>query len=301
MLKTEVFDPRFHDLIDVEQDLTEVVTGCIFTEGTAWNSKTKSLIFSDIPANRIYRWSDKDGASVIREWTNKTNGNAYDAEGRVISCEASSNRVVRTNDDMTGYEVLASHYNNEELNGPNDVAVSSAGLIYFTDPNLARRPATNGLARPCRQPSPAVYSINPETLELKMLCNDGLGNPNGICFSTDEKRLFVNDSNLKCIWVFDVLADGTIANKTLFGKCPTLAGHSAPDGMRIDIDNNVWLIGPGGVHVFANDGTLLGAILMPVKCGNLCFGMDDMKTLFIACGGGIFSVKTKIAGSPLRY
>lgn len=142
MLSAEVFDKRFYDLLDLQQEPTVIAEGCVFTEGPIWDPNTQEFTFSDTRnGGRTYRWSKETGVRVIRAYSNAANGEAFDAQGRILQCEHFAHRVIRMNQDTTGYEVLAARFEGRELNSPNDVIVrNSTGIVYFTDPHFGRRP-----------------------------------------------------------------------------------------------------------------------------------------------------------------
>lgn len=298
MLKATIFDAGFEELMDVTQDPVVVADGFAFTEGPIWHGKERHLTFSDFPNNHLYRWSREGGLKLIREHTNKANGNAYDHLGRIISCEGTSSRVARMEADMSGYEVLATHYGGKQLNSPNDVVVHSNGMIYFTDPQFGRRPTGAGLGRPQELDFQGVYMLNPDTLLLTLVA-DQVANPNGLCFSLDERQMYIADSPRHCIFLFDVLSDGTLGNMRTFGVTAD-KGEGKPDGVKIDMEGNVWCTAQGGVQVFNKGGRLLAAIAFPERSGNLCFGGDDLKTLFVCAGSTVQTLRTKVPGKKLK-
>jgi gluconolactonase len=204
-------------------------------------------------------------------------------------------------DDGSGYEVMASHYADCELNGPNDLIVHSNGGIYFSDPNFSRRATLISAMSKTPQPVQAIYRIDPSTKEIT-LATDRAGNPNGLCFSTDEKQVYVADTALSRIWLFDVAPDRTFRNRRMFAVTRG-DGRGVPDGIKADSADNVYCAAQGGVHVFSPDGTCLGVIRTPGTpdnvCFNLCFGGGDYRQLFLCCLDGVYSVHTKVPGARL--
>ena len=298
MVKVDIFDDSFHTLMDTKQDPVLVAEGFSFTEGPIWHGKEKHLTFTDFPNNRIYRWSESGGTRIIKEMSNKSNGLVYDHLGRILACEGTTSRVARMDADMSNYEVLATHYQDKQLNSPNDIILHSNGMIYFTDPQFGRRPTGAGLGRPQELDFQGIYMLNPDTL-LLTLVEDKVSNPNGLCLSLDEKKMYVADTPRHCILVFDILSDGKLANMLTFGVVSN-KGDGKPDGVKIDVEENVWCTAQGGVQVFNRGGRLLAAIQFEERSGNLCFGGDDLKSLFVCSGTKVFSLRCKIPGQKLK-
>ena len=204
----EIRNPRLMAIVASDALMDRLATGFEFLEGPVWLPAEHALIFSDIPGDAMFRWDAVNGAKVYRQPSRKANGNTLDGQGRVLTCEHATSRVVRQESDGR-LTVLASHYAGVELNSPNDIVVKSDGAIYFTDPNFGRRPTRHGVPRAQEQPCQGVYRLEPDTGTLSRLAAD-FDQPNGLCFSLDEKRLFVNDSPRGHIRVFNVLADGSL-------------------------------------------------------------------------------------------
>ena len=289
----EVRDPRFEDVVGRSVDFEQLATGFIFTEGPLWHRRDKYLLFSDMPGDHLRRWSQKDGVSTFRKPCNKSNGLAWDHQGRLIACEHASSHLTRTEADGS-ITVLVSHHDGKELNSPNDVVVKSDGAIYFSDPTYGRK---EHFGEP-REPQLAfrgVYRIAPDGEALTLLADD-FGQPNGLCFSLDEKVLFVNDTDRQHIRAFDVKADGTLANNRIWAR--TVGdGAGAPDGMKIDSAGNVYSCGPSGIHVFAPDATCLGVIKVPEYTANFCWGDDDFKSLFITASKSLYRIRVGTPGT----
>lgn len=269
-----------------EVGLEQLATGFGFTEGPIWHAGERHLTFSDIPADTMYRWSEADGLAVFRQPSGKANGNAYDRQGRIVTCEHLTSRVSRLLADGSGYEVLAAHYQGKELNSPNDVVVKSDGSIYFTDPPYGRINPLVGLVRPQELDFQGVYRLDAETGALTLLVAD-FERPNGLCFAAGERRLFINDSARNHIRVFDLLADETLANGRVWAQLST-EGVGVADGMKIDRTGRLWCAGPGGIHVFDPAARFLGLIPMPEQTANFCFGGDDGRSLFITASSSLY-------------
>ncbi|MCL6707209.1 SMP-30/gluconolactonase/LRE family protein [Pseudomonas sp. R2.Fl] len=289
----DVRDPSFLDLVDEGAALEPIVTGLGITEGTIWHKAGNYLVFSDLVAGIVHRWSEAEGDSVLRRPSNITNGNFIDRRGRILSCEHSSNSVTRLESDGRRVTVLAHSYRGKALNSPNDIVVDSRDRIWFTDPTYGRTSPRVGILRPQDLPFQGVYRLDPDGT-LTLVADDYL-QPNGLCFSPDEKTLLINDTDRRHIRRYAVNDDGTLSGGEVFAE--TLGdGEGKPDGMKVDVAGNVYCTGPGGVHAFDPDGRLLGVIRMPEHTRNFCFGGPDGKSLFLAASTTIFRLRMKIAG-----
>jgi gluconolactonase len=266
-------------------DPEQLATGFQFTEGPIWQPDG-SLLFSDIPANRIYRWTPAGGAEVWREPTGNSNGLTLDRQGRLIACEHSGRRVSRTE---TGGAVVAvaERYQGKRLNSPNDVVVKSDGTIYFTDPPYGIKPEER------EQPCNGVYRILPDgTLELLVADFD---RPNGLAFSPDESILYIDDSPRRHVRAFDVRPDGTLANSRILADMDHPQPGS-PDGMKIDEAGHLYVTGATGVWIFEPDGTCLGVIVTPERPANCAWGDDDCKSLYITARTSLYRIRVKLPG-----
>ncbi len=273
----------------------KLATGFLFTEGPLWHAREQSLLFSDMPGDHLRKWSARGGVTTFRKPCHQTNGLAWDAKGRLLACEHSSSRLTRTESDGS-ITVLASHHDGKELNSPNDLAVKSDGAIYFSDPTYGRN-EYYGRPRPVVLAFRGVYRVEPETKQVTLLAED-FAQPNGLCFSADERQLFVNDTDRQHIRVFDVKPDGTLANSRIWAQT-TGEGAGAPDGMKFDAQGNLYCCGPGGIHVFAPDATCLGVIRVPEYTANFCWGDTDCRSLYITASTSIYRMRTAIPGRPL--
>ena len=293
-MNLDLHDVRVVELVEFNADLVQVATGFQFTEGPIWHPQQQSLIFSDIINSALYQWSYAKGVTLFRSPSHRANGNAYDHDGRILSCEHATSRVTRANG--TGdVEVLATHFEGKELNSPNDIVVHQSGAIYFTDPPYGRT-ARFGIEREQELEIQGVYRLDPTTNELTLLADD-FYTPNGLCFSLDQRQLLVNDTELRHIRIFDVEDDGTLANGRLFAE--TIGnGPGKPDGMKIDQQGNVYCCGPGGIHLFDPDGICLGVVQMPERTTNFVFGDTDLCSLYITATTSIYRLRTKIPGHP---
>ncbi|MEM7798239.1 MAG: SMP-30/gluconolactonase/LRE family protein [Chloroflexota bacterium] len=294
-LKLENPSSEIYGLLNVDSGLSLIVSKFDFLEGPIWNPADQSLIFSDILGNTIYRWQKGGTIEKLRRNSYMANGNAFDHIGRVITCEHATSRLSRSDFGNDYYEVLATHFDGKELNSPNDVVVKKDGNIYFTDPTSGRS-AGYGVPREAELPFSGVYRLNPNNMRLTLLVND-FAKPNGLCFSTDESLLYVNDTIRQHIRVFDVQPDGTLKNGRLFadlvGSLPGVA-----DGMKVDSRGNVYSCGPGGVQIFTPGGNHLGTVVMPEHTANLVFGDSDYKSLYITASTSIYRLRVQVPGHP---
>lgn len=293
-------DKRFDKYWLKQSAVERLYTGCRWSEGPVWFGDGRYLLWSDIPNNRILKWEEETGnVSVFRKPSDFSNGNTRDRQGRLITCQHGGRRVVRTEYDGT-IMVLLDRWQGKQLNSPNDVVVKSDGSVWFTDPIFGILGHYEGhLAEP--EVTQNVYRVDGETGQASVVADDVLG-PNGLCFSPDEKMLYVVESrgipNRK-ILAYDVKNNGReIDHKRVFID----AGEGTPDGMRCDTDGNLWCgWGMGtealdGVFVFAPDGTHIGRIALPERCANVCFGGLKRNRLFMAASQSLYALYVNTQG-----
>jgi gluconolactonase len=291
-------DERIYRLIDSMEDIEIIVPDMHLTEGAVWDYEKDRLLFNDIPVSNTMCWSEKDGGRVLFYNGKKANGQCFDLQGRLVVCEHAVSHLSRCNTDGSGYEILAEACDGIELNSPNDVICRSDGLIYFTDPEYGRQDTPAGVRRPIPSDKRPVYILDPDTGEIRMGA-DVFENPNGLCFSRDEKVLYVNDSPTYRILQFNVADDGSLSEERLFARTPQLSSdNTVPDGMRIDEEGNVFCCGPDGLHIFLPDGTQLGILVISGMdtALNFCWGGKDGKDLFITCKKSVLKTRTKTCG-----
>lgn len=287
-------DDRIRAVVGDNADVRRLATGFKFTEGPVWDLRTESLIFSDMPGDIMRRWSAAKGIETFRQPCGKTNGNTWDKQGRLVSCEHAS-RVTRTEPDGS-ITVLATHYEGKELNSPNDIIVKSDGAIYFSDPSYGRMDYF-GIPREQDLDFQGVFRISPDGSKLTLLASD-FGQPNGLTCSLDESKLFVNDTDRGHIRVFDVKSDGSVSGGEVWAEV-TGDGDGAPDGMKIDSKGNLYTTGPGGIHVFAPDATDLGVIGLPEGPANFTWGDADLRTLYVTATSSLYRVRVNVPGRKL--
>jgi gluconolactonase len=292
---------EFEDLIDVYAAVGQLGTGFTFTEGPVWHPVDHYLLFSDMPADVRRRWDARGGVREVRRSSNKHNGLTYDADLNLIVCEHATSSLVRERPDGRR-EIIASHFEGQELNSPNDVCVRSDGSIYFSDPWYGRMPVY-GVERPRRLGFQGVYRVPPGGGPLQLLVDrNRFEQPNGLCFSPDEKLLYVNDT-VKCvIWVYEVNADGGLSSGRMFASgIRSELEQGVPDGMKCDVQGNVWVTAPGGLWVYSPGGSLLGRVRVPEPAANLAWGGEDFHTLFVTATHSVYTVKTKVAPRTEPY
>ena len=277
-------------------------TGAQWAEGPAWNSAGRYLVWSDIPANRQMRRLEEDGhVSVFHSPSEYSNGNTFDFEGRLVSCQHGPRRVARYEHDGS-VTVIADRFEGKRLNSPNDIVVAPDGGIWFSDPTYGILGNYEGFHAESETPT-AVYRADPKTGKLDKVAAD-FGQPNGLCFSPNYEKLYIADSgDAKDIHVFDVVDGRALRNGRLFSKMVTDKGSGIADGMRVDVDGNLWVgagwVGPGydGVHVIAPTGERIGMILLPEICANVCFGGAKRNRLFMAASQSLYAVYVGTRGA----
>lgn len=298
----EVLDDRFARYPIFSAAVERLYTGCRWAEGPVWFGDGRYLLWSDIPNDRILKWEEETGAvGIFRKPSDHANGHTRDRRGRLVTCEHGARRVTRTEIDGA-VTVLADRWQGGRLNSPNDVIVKSDGSIWFTDPPFGILGHYEGHKSESEVPQ-AVYRIDGQNGAMTVVADDVLG-PNGLCFSPDESILYVVESrgapNRK-ILAFDVAANGhQIANKRVHIDA---GPGGTPDGMRCDIDGNLWCgWGMGsaeldGVLIFAPDGAKIGRIALPERCANVCFGGAKRNRLFMAASQSLYALYVNTQGA----
>ena len=291
---------RFYDLVPKGAKVERLGSGFTFTEGPVWNHAGKFLLFSDMPGDVRRRWDAKGGAREVQRPSNKGNGMTYEIDGSLLICEHATSCVVRLRTDGSR-QTIASHYQGKELNSPNDLVVASDGSIYFSDPTYGRMPVF-GVERKQDLSFQGVYRVQPSGQGLQLLADD-FEQPNGLCFSPDGSLLYVNDSSRAHIRVFKVASDGTVGSGSVFfDKIGSGAiAEGIPDGMKCDAHGNIYVTGPGGIWVISPAAELLGRIDVPENVGNLNWGADDWKTLFICASTSLYKIDLRVSGNRLPY
>jgi gluconolactonase len=330
-------DPAFDGLVQANTSIKRLWTGALWTEGPAWNSQGRYLLWSDIPNNRQLRWMEDDGhVGVFRSPSNNSNGNTFDREGRQLSCEHLTRRVVRYEHDGS-IKIIADSFQGKRLNSPNDVAVHADGSIWFTDPpyggqlyegapdasggpsNASGRlnsrlgqPAEIGVFK--RELPTNVYRVDPSGRIDIVVTEDQVPDPNGLTFSPDYRRLYIASTGKGPgdtgaggkgeVYVFDVGTDNKLTNRRLFTDAMIDGVKCAPDGLRCDVEGNLWAssnagraLGYSGVTVWNPAAKLLGRIRLPEVCGNLTFGGPKRNRLFMAASQSIYALYVGTQGA----
>jgi gluconolactonase len=288
-------DPRFAQVVGPEARFEQIASGCLFTEGPLWHPTGHYLLWSDMPGDHLRRWSAADGVTTHRKPCHMSNGLTWDRQGRLLACEHASSRVTRTERDGR-ITPLATHYDGKQLNSPNDIVCAADGGIYFTDPPYGRA-EFYGVPRAQELPFQGVYRVG-ERPEAPTLLVDDFDRPNGLCFSLDGRRLFVNDTARRHIRVFDVAGDGQLSGGAVWATTDG-DGPGAPDGMKIDSAGNVYCCGPGGVHVFAPDAACLGVIHVPERPANFAWGDADYRSLYVTASTSVYRIRVLVPGLPV--
>jgi gluconolactonase len=330
-------DPSFDAIAQPNSAIQRLWTGALWSEGPAWNAQGRYLVWSDIPNNRQLRWLEDDGrVSVFRSPSNNSNGNTFDFQGRQLSCEHLMRRVVRYELDGS-VTVLADSYNGKRLNSPNDVVPHPDGSYWFTDPpyggqlyegapDVAGGPSNaNGKLNPRlgqaagiglakRELPTNCYRIDPGGKVDLVVTEDQVPDPNGLCFSPDYKKLYVvstgkgpgdtGPGGKDNVYSFDVGTDNKPSNRKLFSDFMVDGIKCGPDGVRCDVNGNLWAssnagrsVGYSGVTVWTPEGKLIGRIRLPEICGNICFGGPKRNRLFMAASQSLYAVYVNTQGA----
>lgn len=264
----------------------QLATGFQFTEGPVWMPEGH-LLFSDIPANRMYKCTPENGAEIWREPSGNSNGLTRDHDNRLLACEHGNRRVSITHEDGN-VETVVDSYEGKRLNSPNDLVVKSDGSIYFTDPPYGIKPEEK------EQEANGVYRVRTDG-SIELLATD-FERPNGLAFSPDESTLYIDDSYYRHVRAFDVDNDWQISNSRVIADMDHPQPGS-PDGMKIDVEGHLYVTGATGVWVFEPDGELLGVIAPPERPANCAWGDADKKTLYLTAQTSLYRIRTTVAGS----
>ncbi len=297
----KILDPSFARYRIVQAKVERIATDQRWAEGPVWFGDGRYLLWSDIPNNRIMKWEEATGAvSVFRQPANNSNGNTRDRQGRLITCEHLGRRVTRTEYDGS-ITVIADRFEGKPLNSPNDVVCKSDGSLWFTDPPFGLLGNYEGRVAQSELPT-NVYRWDPVTTKLSVVAGD-INRPNGLAFSPDESKLYVIEAGVtpRAIRVYDLNAAGTgLGNGRVFITAET---NGTPDGMRLDVDGNLWCgwgmgaEGLDGVVIFNPAGTRIGRIDLPERCANVCFGGQHRNRLFMVSSTSVYSLFVNTQGA----
>ncbi|WP_443749148.1 SMP-30/gluconolactonase/LRE family protein [Asticcacaulis solisilvae] len=291
-----VIADRFRDCVRLSAKIERLYDDCRWAEGPAYFPAHRSLVWSDIPNDRMLRWDEASGqVSVFRAPANYSNGNTIDRQGRLVTCEHGGRRVTRTEIDGS-VTVITDSYDGKRYNSPNDVVVKSDGTIWFTDPTYGIDTDYEGHKAEAEQDGSHVYRVATDGTVVRVL--DDFVKPNGLAFSPDEKRLYVVDSGRthiatgpRHIRVFDVGSDGSLTGGAVF------ADKGNYDGLRLDEDGRIWTSATEAVHCYEPDGTLIGEIMIGEPVSNVCFGGPKRNRLFITATTSVYAVMLAVNGA----
>lgn len=293
-----ILDDRASPLFARSMPLRRLATGARWSEGPVWIDETASLLWSDIPNDRILRWSAAGGMTVWQQGVEFTNGHVREPSGSVLHCSHGLRAVYRTGIEPGRREIVVDRYRGRRFNSPNDVVVKSDGTIWFTDPPYGLIVPEEGHGGEPELDDCHVFRFDPASGEVTAM-TDLPHHPNGLAFSPDESLLYVSDTAAAlghgpqhCIHVFDVIAGSRLANGRVFADI----APGVPDGIRVDVDGRVWSSAADGVHVLDPDATPIALIPVPEKVGNLCFGGAVRDTLFIVASTSLYAIDVGVRG-----
>jgi len=293
-------DPAFSQLLAPGAVLRRLATGAIWSEGPVWLPEDGNVLWSDIPGNRVLRWSPSGEVSVFLDGAEFENGHTLDLDGSVIACSHGERRIERLGRDGTRTPIVE-RYRGPRLNSPNDVIVKSDGTIWFSDPQYGIVQAHEGHLAESEIGDNLVFRFDPATGDLDAV-TDAPDEPNGLAFSPDESILYVADTSAALrtdgsgnhhILAFDVVDGRRLANPRLFYDCP--AGLA--DGFRVDVEGRIWTSSLDGIRVVTPDGRELGRIPVPEKTSNCVFGGTEGNQLFITAGTSLYTIETATRGA----
>lgn len=285
----EIRDERLTDVVDAGAEMETIADGFLFTEGVVWDRRADRFVFSDMAGDTMYQLRDGT-VTPYRAPSRKANGNCWTPDGRLVTCEHATSRVVREELDGS-LTVLADSFDGAELNSPNDVIAAADGTVLFTDPTFGRNEFF-GVPRPLPRDDRGVYAVRASGAVLRLA--DDFAQPNGLCLSDDEQTLYVNDTERRHVRRFDFHGDSVSGGDVWVEVTGDGAGD--PDGLKLDAAGNLWCTGPGGVHVFAPDGTSLGVVRVPKPVANFTWGGPDLRTLVCCATTTLYAVRTRQPG-----
>ncbi|MFW5681094.1 MAG: SMP-30/gluconolactonase/LRE family protein [Pseudomonadota bacterium] len=292
-------EPTFRACVRATAPIRQLWTGGAWTEGPAWFEAHQSLVFADIPNDRLLRYDATTGAvGALRHGLgHHANGNTIDREGRLVTCEHGTRRVTRTEHDGA-LTVLADRYDGKRLNSPNDVVVKSDGTVWFTDPAYGIDSDYQGFKAEKEQAGDYVFRFDPRDGSLRIVADDFV-RPNGLAFSPDETKLYIADSGFSSptggpqhLRVFDVHDDGRLSGGAVLATCT----HGVYDGFRLDTDGRIWTSAWDGIHCLEPDGRLIGKITFPERVANLCFAGPRRNRLMVTANTSLYTVSVLVNG-----
>jgi gluconolactonase len=287
----EIFDERMRELLLPDEGLEKLATGATWSEGPVYLPKEDAVIWSDIPGNRLLRWSAREGLSEFLKPAGFQNGHTLDLEGRILACSHGERAVLRLEADGN-WMTLVSHYQGKRLNSPNDIVVKSDGTIWFTDPDYGLIQPHEGYGGEHQQEGCFVYRFDPKTNEITAVVTD-MQKPNGLAFSPDETLLYITDTSASHdadgfhhLRVYNIVNGSNAKNGRLF----TEISPGLPDGFRLDVHGNLFISSEDSVQIYSPEAKCLGKIKVPEKVGNLTFGGPQRNRLFIAASSSLYAI-----------
>jgi gluconolactonase len=293
----EIFDSRMQSLLRPDSRLVRLATGATWSEGPVYISEDDSLIWSDIPGNRLLRWSVQDGLSEYLKPAHFHNGHYRDPQGRILACSHGERAIKRL--ELNGsWSTVVSHYQGKRFNSPNDIVVKSDGTLWFTDPDYGLIQPNEGYGGSREQAGCYVYRYDPVSGETTAVVTD-MRRPNGLAFSPDEQLLYVGDTSASHdadgfhhLRVYNIAQGKQAVNGRLF----TVIEPGLPDGFRVDVNGYLYISSEDSVQVYTPAAEQLGKILVPERVGNLTFGGPDKNRLFIAASASLYSIDLNTTG-----
>jgi gluconolactonase len=268
-------------------DLRRICSGFLFSEGPVWDIKADCLYFTDFQKFHIWRWTESGGAELYRENSNRAIGLSMDRHGRIVAAESKAHAIAWADHEKS--ETVVNAFNGKRLNSPNDVVVSRDGFIFFTDPY------SQMMGEPMELGFTGIFSVSPQG-EIRLV-DDTFQRPNGIALSPDESILYVNDSAKQKIFAFHFNGrDGTAGKIGCFAETDVSHGKGVVDGMKVDVEGNVYVTGPGGIWAFSPGGDPAAVLYIPEQVGNFCFGGRDSRTLYITASSSVYTLAAGIPG-----
>lgn len=295
----EILDERFAHCVKTSAEVEKLFTGCRWAEGPAWFPAQRSLVWSDIPNDRLLRWDETSGAvGVFRQPAGYANGNTVDRQGRLVSCEHGNRRVTRTEHDGS-ITVVAERFEGKRFNSPNDVVVKSDGSLWFTDPAYGIDSDYEGHAGESEIGACHVFRVDPASGAVDLVADDFV-RPNGLAFSPDESLLYIADTGAthladgpRHIRRFRVGDDGRLSGGEIFAVCD----NGLFDGFRLDSEGRIWTSAGDGVHCYLPDGSLIGKVRVPERVANVVFGGAKRNRLFICATTSLYAVLLPVTGA----
>jgi gluconolactonase len=287
----EAFERVAEQLIKPDEEPKKIAEGFVFTEGPVWSFSGSHLTFVDLAGNAMYRYSEEKGAVPYRDPSDYANGLAYDGSGRLLSCEHRTRRITIESDG--GLDVVVDSFRGRKLNAPNDLVIADDGSVVFTDPHYG---LTEGYGGPGEQEQPhrGVYRLPPGADEPELLVDD-LEGPNGLALTRDEKVLYVADSEHGHLRAFAVGEGWKLSGGEVLVELPK-EGDGVPDGLKLDVENNIYSTGPGGIWLISPSGAILALLRMPEVAANLAWGDSDARTLYITASTAVYALRCEATG-----